>query len=794
LNRASQCRAAGATQRALVANHRATLTQPPMKPHLPMTRHFTFKLMIATLVLLPAVWSLARAQDPFAEGAKAPEPPAANGKKGKTKLPPLEIIKPKPLILEYLDENKPTTPEQLLKAAQVTLNIGEPAECKKYLAAFLAAKPDDAATADLGRKLGPELFVRLRREMDVQPEGAQAAALVFDAMNSQARDPANLIRLIGELGSTDPTQRALARRRLTEGRVDAALALIAALANPDQASVHRQVQFALLELKTDSEGPLVGALETSDEKLLAKVIETLGAMESSAATPKLVRLSIDAPSPPIRAAAAAALARTSGSAPKSDEAQRYLVKLFEEKLERARVLQPDLDELVRIWQWDATENAPVARDLPPGDAALIQAREIATELARLAPKNEYFRKLNLMTALEADKVLAGFDRPLPQGEGTAAALAAQEGPEAIQSALSEALKRDRVGAAIAAAELLGKNADSRVLLDAGAGEMPLALCLRHSDRRLRISAALAIARIAPQQSFAGASRVAETLAHFAGTGGARRVLVGHPRGQAGQNLVGYMNEMSYEAEVAPSGREVQLRIIENADYEFLLLSDTLDGPPMKEVVQWLRRDYRTARLPVGVMARSENLDALREDLEGDRLTYVFPAIADREVAAELVRRLERIAGRNLISRDERLDIASDALDALARLATQRQPAPNYDLLRHEDLVIRALTVSALSSKAAAVLARLGTSKGQTALVELASQDAYPLADRQAAAAALVTAVEHRGLLLTKDQIREQYDRYNASETKDPPTQAVLGSILDAIEARSVASAPAPQEQ
>ncbi|HUE69501.1 MAG TPA: hypothetical protein VMP01_01320 [Pirellulaceae bacterium] len=764
-----------------------------MKPLLPMTRHFTFKLTIATLVLLPALWSLAPAQDPFAEAAKAPEPAAADGKKGKAKLVPLEIPKAKPLLLEYLDEHKPTTPEQLLKAAQVTLNIGEPAECKKYLAGFIAAKPDDAATADLGRKLGPEFFLRLQREPDVQPEGAQAAMLVLDAMNNQARDPANLARLIGELGNSDPAQRALARNSLAEGRVEAVLALIAALANRDQASLHRQVQFTLLEMKRDSEGPLLGALESGDEALLAKVIETLGAMESHAAAPKLVRLSIAPNTPPaIRAAATAALVRTRGTSPKPEEARRYLEKLYERQLSQAQVLQPALDEPVRIWQWDASESAPVARVLPPGDAALVQAREIAGELARLAPMDEYYRKLNLMTALEADKVLTGFDRPLPQGDGTAAAFAAHEGPEAIAAALAEALKRDRVGAAIGAAELLGKNADSRVLLDAGGGEMPLAKCLRHSDRRLRITAALAIARIAPEQSFAGASRVAESLAHFAGTGGARRVLIGHPRGQAGQNLVGYMNEMGYEAEVAPTGRAVQQQIIENADYEFLLLSDTLDAPAMKEVVQWLRRDYRTARLPVGVMTRGENVDVLREDLEDDRLTYVFPAIADGEVARELVLRLERIAGRNLISRDERLDMASDSLDALARLASQPQPAPNYDLLRHEDLVIRALTVSALSSRAAAVVARLGTSNGQTALVELASQDAYPLADRQAAAAALATAVKHRGLLLTKEQIREQYDRYNASETKDAQTQAVLGSILDAIEARAVASAPAPE--
>ena len=747
-----------------------------------MTHNFPLKLLVAAAVLLPVAWSLAPAQDPFAEGAKAPEPADAKGKK--TKLPKVDLAKPKPLTIQLLEESKPTTPQQLLKAAEIALNIGEPEESKKYLAGFMAAKPDESALADLGRKFGEDFLVRLAREESIQPEGEQASALLLEAMNNQARDPARLTNLIGELGSSDPQQRALARRRLAEGRDNAAVALVAALADPGQAAVHRQVQFALLEMQRDTEAPLVGALETSDDAFLARVIETLGAMQSTAATAKLVRLSIDAPAPDVKAAAAAALVRIRGTAPKPDEARRYLEKRFEEQLEQARVLQPALDEPVRVWQWNDADKAPVAKDLPPGDAALVQASQIAAEMSRVAPQSDYYQRLYLMTALEADKVLAGFDRPLPQGDGTAAALAQQAGPQRVEGALAEALKRDRVGAAIAAAEMLGKSADSRVLLDASGREMPLALALRHSDRRLRITAALAIARISPEQSFTGASRVAETLAHFAGTGGARRVLVGHPRGQAGQTLVGYMNEMGYEAEVAATGRAVQERIVENADYEFLMLSDTLDAPPLKELVQWLRKDYRTARLPVGVLARGEHLDALREELEDDPLTYVFPAIADSEVAAELVRRLERIAGRNLIGRDERLEMAAAALDALSELAAQGPPGPQYDLLRQEDLVIRALSVPALSGKAAPVLGQLGSAKSQTALVELASQDAYPLFGRQASAAAFAQAVKRRGVLLTKEQVRRQYDRYNASETKDQSTQTLLGEMLDAIEARS----------
>ena len=780
-----------------------------MKAIFRFTRSFAAKVAVAAIVVGPAAWSLAPAQDPFAKGGKAPAgapgaaapaagaaavaaPAAAGAKAGaktKTRLIP-GIEEKKPLVLQYLDENKPTTPEQMLKAAEITLNIGRADESKKYLASFLAAKPDEAALAALGTKFGPAFFFRLQREKEVQPEGTQSATVVLDALRNAAHDPARIARLIAELGNADAAQRALARHDLSEGGADAVLALLAALAKADQAGLHTQAQLALLEMKRDSERPLVAALESNDEGLLVKIIDTLGAMESREATPRLVRLAVDGTAAPaVRSAAADALVRIVGSAPQPEDAQRYLQKQLEQQLERANVLQPELDGAVKIWQWDATEKAPVAREFPPGDAALVESRQIAAELYRIAPKNAFAARMRLLTALEADKLLRGLDRPLPHGDGTAAAMAAEGGPALVSDVLAEAMRRGRVVAAVAAAETLGTLGDGRVLASSSdSQESPLALAMRHSDRRLRITAALAVARMKPRESFTGASRVAETLAHFAGTGGGRRVLIGHPRSDDGQTLVAYMNENSYEAEVAPTGRAVQQKIVENADYEFLLLSDTIAAPDVKELVQWVRRDYRTARLPVGVLARGDTIDALRDDLEDDRLTYVFPAIADSEVAAELVLRLERIAGRNLIGGDERMDMAAAALDALAGMVDQPPTGPKWDVLRHEGQLIRALAVPGLTGKVARVLGLLGTAKSQTALLEFAGHFGRPIEDRQAAAAAFAEAVKRRGLLLTRQQIRQQYDRYNASETQDAQSQAVLGSILDTIESRAVAAA------
>jgi hypothetical protein len=82
-----------------------------------------------------------------------------------------------------------------------------------------------------------------------------------------------------------------------------------------------------------------------------------------------------------------------------------------------------------------------------------------------------------------------------------------------------------------------------------------------------------------------------------------------------------------------------------------------------------------------------------------------------------------------------------------------------------------------------VLPRLGTATSQQLLVDMASTPTQPIALRRQAADALAVSVQQAGKLLTSQEILRQYDRYNASETADADTQAVLGQVLDIFEAK-----------
>jgi hypothetical protein len=184
------------------------------------------------------------------------------------------------------------------------------------------------------------------------------------------------------------------------------------------------------------------------------------------------------------------------------------------------------------------------------------------------------------------------------------------------------------------------------------------------------------------------------------------------------------------------------------------------------------------------MGRQGTLESAEAFAETDALVLAFPQPLDADGMSFQAGRLIRMVGRELVGYDERLDQATRAMSHLLQLTAQPEIYDFYDFHRQIQAFQSALATPALAPQAAVLLGRLGSPEAQRALVTLASQHARALSDRQAAAEAFAEAVCSRGLLLTRDEILLQYDRYNRSEFLDAGTQQVLGQILDAIESPS----------
>lgn len=740
--------------------------------------------LLLSLSLLIAISGGALAQDPFgtgstpatpAPGTPGPAPPAAPGE-----FPGLDD----PVVRTFYESN-PTTADDLMVAIKAMMDYDREDAAKIYVQRLLTSGLDRDALAAVKKKFGSAVLIQMSQSPDMQPEGAQLAKAVFDAEQAAAEDVTRLNDLVKQLSNPSLGIRSSALSELRIARAGALPPMFKALADDARAAEHPYIRAALSRLELDDAQPLIGALGSPDAGLRIQVMGVLGRLRAKEAVPYLIQPSINPPGGAAEAAAARdALMRILGTTPSASEAQAYLRKQTMEYLGGMQPTHVAYDDTAILWHWDADKQTSVPQRYRADDAPRIAAARMAEALYRLDPSNTENLRLFLTCALEAAKMAGGLDRPLIHGPGTAYAAAASAGPAAVEDVLVWAMKDNRLGAALGAVEVLG-DIGTAAFVDSNDGyPRPLGSALSHADRRLRVAAALAIAKLDPQHDYPGASRLPEALAFVAGTSAVPKVLVAEPRAERAQTVAGLATELGFEGETAFTGRQAIKQALIEPDYAFILISDAVDNCDANELYQMLRKDPRTARLPVGMMAREENLFRWQTSLEDDRFALAFPMPHDASGMAFFTRRLLERAGRMALDEKERYAQASQALDALITFAEKPAVYGFYDLARHEPQIERSLFTPGLTEKSARLLGVIGTPRAQRSLVNRASQNATDLAGRQAAAAAFAAAVAQRGTLLTTSEIEQQYDRYNQSRHLDADSQAVLGSILDAIEKRA----------
>lgn len=722
-------------------------------------------IALAAMSVLPA-----RGQGPAPEEEPAAEAPAE-----------MAPMRPDDPAVEAILATQPTTPAELVRAAKILADLDRPDLAKRFLKQVLDANLDEQQLVALEALYGAGMFTRMAARDDLAPEARQLNEAVLAAVTRHVRDPARLAGLVGQLQAPTPEARYQALVELRRAGSAAVAPLMAVLADPNRAAEHANARAALVELGSRAVDPLIAMLESGDAKLTAQAIGVLADIGSREAIVFLQAPFVSEESDPqVRQAAAAALVKLTGRTPSRQEAARLLAQRAEEHFERRRPLDADLEGEVELWIWDGDARQAVAVRRPAEEASLLLASRLARDAFSVAPQDEAVRLLYLATMLEEAAYRQGLETPVPVTEGSPAGRAAEFGPEVIEEVLAYALETGRAPAATAAVRILGRLGSAETLLHQGARPGPLARATWDADRRVRTAAVEAIVELEPTQPFPGASRVAEALVYFASSNGAPRALIAGPSIEENMRIGGYLANLGYQIDTATNGRDVIRSLLASPDYELALLDANLQKPTVDLLLQELRQDCRTAKLPVGLTARDGQLPRARVIARPDPLAEAFPRPHTEEAVQWQVSRLMRLLGQGRVSRAERDYQAAQAMKWLARLTGQERTI--YDLSRAEEAATTALFVPGLAADAVAVLGNLGTPQCQQALVDLASRWSQPLELRVAAVRAFRKSTERRGILLTTEQILRQYDRYNQSQSLDAGTQQVLGLILDSIEA------------
>ena len=261
-------------------------------------------------------------------------------------------------------------------------------------------------------------------------------------------------------------------------------------------------------------------------------------------------------------------------------------------------------------------------------------------------------------------------------------------------------------------------------------------------------------------------------------------LVGHHRLEIAQTVAGSLLSAGMNGRSASTSRNFFDIATSDPDVSLMLISETLVQPRFDELVRQLRSDFRTARMPIGLMIRDgEQNGSVARMIANDPLTYSFPVAIDGEPLVFNILRAASLDDADLfnVSVGDRYRHAVTAAKWLAKISSDRSKFSFYELGPHQTQLAGLLYRPGLEESASEILSNLGTPLAQRELVDFASQTSNPTDKRRVAAKSLGESIENGSTLLTRGQIKQQYDRYNASEKEPEESREVLGSILDSFE-------------
>ncbi len=677
-----------------------------------------------------------------------------------------------PLVAEVL-ALKLERPEEISRGVNVLLNLGQPALAKQLLERLTGADLDTAALADLGRRLGATTFLRWAHVPELAPQAEAFARRVWEAGQTTARDPARLATSIDELG--DPQRAPLATAALVGAGPAGAVALIEVLADPRQSPRHEFVADTLLAMPGEAVPPLIAALETDDAQGFARFASVLARLGDQRAAIDLLRFTL-ADDATRRAAAERALQALQGYVPGAARALAMLAAQGRAALAEGERLAAT-ESVVARWTWNARQLRPEPRDLPAPSA---QAQ------AALAPLQVARQHLPDDTELAYDyyRALVTTSGPHPS-EAVQRALA-RESDTWCEELLDRALADHRRELAVEVLAHLAERGDAGWLAHRAPRLAGVTQALAHADAEIRWAALGTIARWKPQTTFPGTSLVTQATSWFVQATGLPRAVVADPRAHEAQRLAGLLTSVGYQAEIATDGRSLFQLAADMPDCEMILLSPALNCPTAAETLAMLRHDARTALVPVALVAEAAQFPGAEKLAASQAAVAALYRPHDEAGVRYLLDRLGAITSRRPASAEARLARAQTALGWMAEWSAGRSP---FDLAPAVVAAGRAAFDPRLGAGAMLVLADQPSAAAQRRLVDLASHVGRPVELRRSAAAAFVTSVDRHGVLLTAAEVLDQYTRYNGSALEDGQTQAVLASILDALESSPEPAAP-----
>jgi hypothetical protein len=323
-------------------------------------------------------------------------------------------------------------------------------------------------------------------------------------------DPKIIVEEIRRL-STTIRGRIAAEERLKNAGEYAIPYMLSTLADESRKNEFSSITQALPKIGRNAIRPLTAAMQTDRAEVKAEIIRALGEIGYFEPLPYLKLVAEKESSGELKKLAESAIARIDSSALKIPAAELFF-QLAEKYYNRdGSVAVNEEYRFANVWFWDPNTAGPTRQEVD---------KKYFYEL--MAMRNcEWALKADPSTGKAIGLWLASFYRaesygiPMPAyfvaGHADAMTYATTAGPEYLHQALDRALKNKENYVALGVVEALAVNAGTKSLLYQLGTEQPLAQALTYDDRKVRTSAAIAIAQALPTSKFVGSEKIIENL-------------------------------------------------------------------------------------------------------------------------------------------------------------------------------------------------------------------------------------------------------------------------------------------
>ena len=687
------------------------------------------------------------------------------------------------LVVRSVRISDPQTPDELLSAIGTLLDVEAIGDARFYLNKLVKQNLSQQQLFELFQLRGTEFFYQLHATDALAPTGQTFAKQVLGAAKAYAASPQRIDQLVKKLSDEEISVRSNALNQLKRIGTPAYAAMLDVFADENRSAEFNGIRGAVQHLGDDATEVLIAAARSGNDQLQAEAYVALTKLRSEEALEVVGYLYLSPKtSSSVKQLALRSLERAYGTV----DRQRLYCDIADDAKASLKVIETAFDSQAQVnaWMFDKQKKKFIRARIPAALAAKRLAAIQAELLYEIQPGTTFNRQLFMLTQLESAKRAVGADDSID-----AKALLKKFGnpsPHELDNLLKRALELRLMPASIGICELIKQQANPAALQTSGRSQLIEAIL--YGDRHLQFAAFDAVKAIDPKTAYAGSSHVMDLAVFLAKTQGIEKALVGHLLGPSSQSYASVVSSSGLSVSSARNGRQFYNAAIGSPDFRIFILTESLARPAARELIQLLRSDWRTRQIPIGFVGdATSTLSSVKILAQTDPLLRPLELSFDSGIVASQLSQIQSLCSSWPVSATSRLLHGQVAASWMLKIIGQKDGRSFYQIHKHEDSIFRLLAIDGYTSKACQMIAKLGTAKSQETLVNFASQSGYTIEQREIATKCFADSVERFGTLLTTDQIQQQYDRYNASESDSAEVQKLMGQVLDAIEKRALAN-------